>query len=119
MHKLLAAALLCTVMLSGCNVQKIPGNSPHAPTPSPSDTPPRLDVSGNVITTEYAEGEFVKAEEDILTMTENGQTRQFRLSARAKKHISVLGIGEGTRIIVNYNRVDEGMAEAISLEKLL
>ncbi len=119
MYKIWAALTVCAVLLTGCNVQKIPGDAPAA-TPEPTNILPRLDVSGNIITTVYAEGEFIKAEEGILFMTEKGKERKFRLSPRAEKDITVLKITEGTKIIVNYNRVDEGQeAVALSLEKLL
>lgn len=125
MYKIWAALTVCAVLLSGCNVHKIPGdaptNTPEATNkPTPTNMLPRLDVSGNIITTIYAEGEFIKAEEGVLYMTEKGKERTFRLSARAEKDITALKITEGTKIIVNYNRVDEGQeAEALSLEKLL
>lgn len=119
MNKIWAALTVCTVLLTGCNVHKIPGGTAEN-TPAPTNILPRMDVAGNIITTVYAEGEFVKAEGGVLFMTENGEEKRFRLSARAEKDIEALGITEGTEIIVNYNRVDEGQeAEAISLEKLL
>ena len=119
MHKTWVALTICAVLLSGCNVHKIPGDAPTN-TPEATNMLPRFDVAGNIITTVYAEGEFIKAEEGVLYMTEKGEERRFRLSARAEKDIEVLEITEGTKIIVNYNRVDEGQeAEAISLEKLL
>ena len=127
MHKLWVALVAMVFVLAGCNVQKIPNQAEgNAPAITPSATPgatnflPRLDVSGNIITTVYAEGVFIKAEDGTLFMTENGKERKFILSARAEKDITALKITEGTKIIVNYNRVDEGQeAEALSLEKLL
>lgn len=120
MHKIWALSVALVLILSGCNIQKIPAEVPPATTEPTPTIPPRKDLSGNIITTLYAEGVFVKTENGMLYMTENETEKQFRLSARAEKNISALGISEGTKIIVNYDGVGEGeVAEAISVEKIL
>ncbi len=133
----LVAALVCTT--AGCKPKQTADGVPSpgvesaqpqatstaeetgAPTvaPEPTTPLPRVDVMGNPIETGYAEGTFVKIEDERLFLDENGKERQFALTERAKNAVSVLGIGEGARIIVNFNTLEDGTEEAESIEKII
>ncbi len=118
---LLMTALLCTV--TGCNVKKItdetPGAAQSAEKTATAQPLRREDALGNPVRTMYAEGAFVSAEAGKLIVEVDGTPREFSLSQRATNDVSGLGIVAGTRLIVNYNVLEDGTEEAESLEKII
>ena len=123
MQKLLLATLLAALVCTsaGCNARRTVGDlKPDGEEKTETQVQPeRVDGLHNPILTKYAEGDFAKVENGKLYVDENGTTRAFSLSERAKKDIQVLGVGAGSRIIVNYNVLADGTEEAESLEKIL
>ncbi len=117
----LAAALLCTA--TGCSKTTAPppGESPavQEAAPQPTEPPKRADLLGNPILTSYAEGEFSEEADGKLIMHTDAGTREFLLTERSKNDIVSLDIRPGTRIIVNYNVLEDGSEEAESLEVLI
>ena len=131
MYKFLTVTvlLLSLLSISGCkkNVPQgelSPTTGQETQTPTQAGTteatqpPKRVNVIGEEITTGYADGTFKKVENGTLIIDCNGTERAFLLTPRAERDISVLEIGEGQRIIVNFN-VKEGAEEAESIEKIL
>lgn len=131
MHKILTVVILLMTVISlpGCKKNGAPAPTPNTQkeTQTPTENQPigetkpskRVDVLGNEITSGYADGTFQKAESGMLYVDCNGEERTFRLSARAEKEISVLEIGEGQRIIVNFGTNGDGVEEAESIEKII
>lgn len=116
----LMAALLCTA--AGCSKTEAPSSVSPAvqeTAPVPTEPPKREDLLGNPILTSYAEGTFSEKADGKLIMQTDAGTRIFLLTERSANDIDSLGIRQGTRIIVNYNVLEDGSEEAESLEVLL
>lgn len=127
MYKFLTVTVLLLSLLSvsGCKKNApqgepspTAGQETQAGTTETTQPPKRVNVLGEEITTGYADGSFKKVENGTLFVDCNGTERSFLLTPRAEKDISALEIGEGQRIIVNFN-VKEGVEEAESIEKIL